>query len=411
MNPVTTSGPNVGWLDEELRREKSIVQALRDTVDKQQVALVDQSQRILSLEDRLTKLQAQLLQIPETTEALEHTRDEVVLMLSEMREAQQKREADFLRNRQAEREHDGRALQEMRLDIERIPPLEQALAVRQAEERRLSETILRAQQEREDIRKQLVRGEESQRQLADAISKNTVEIQQGKLPLEEMEKGLQDSRSRLLSVEDGLSKVTQQTAELQNMRQELTRQQAELLENERRAERARTQTLAEWGRKMDGYTHQLDTWAEQLRFFADQHEKNRRVLRDAQMLAQELSQGQDRLRQLQRIAEDTLRREMREWRSESDQRWAQEMARRERLVETQAQRDSAQEEQLSALEGFREEAATALEGLDTRLDALRADLAADANKIKQAQRSMLQSLSKSVQSMTVDLQDALGGEG
>ena len=91
MTFVPPSSPNVRWIDEELRKEKAIVDDLRDTVAKQEVILVDQSQRILALEDRLAKLQAQTLRIPEVEESLQHTRDEIALMLSELREGQQKR--------------------------------------------------------------------------------------------------------------------------------------------------------------------------------------------------------------------------------------------------------------------------------------------------------------------------------
>ena len=139
------------------------------------------------------------------------------------------------------------------------------------------------------------------------------------------------------------------------MRQEITTQQDELLEQQRRADHRRSQAMTEWGRKLEGYAHQLEGWADQLRYFTDQHEKNRRVLREIQELAREVSQQQDRLRQLQRIAEEQLRREIREWQSENDKRWAQETKRREAAAEAQADRDGAQEDRLVSLEQNRDE--------------------------------------------------------
>ena len=96
-------------------------------------------------------------------------------------------------------------------------------------------------------------------------------------------------------------------AELQDIRQELTAQQQELLERQRRADRERPDADGV-GRQLEATSHQIETWAEQLRFYGDQHEKNRAVLRDVQALAHELSQQQDRLRQLQRVSENSCGR-------------------------------------------------------------------------------------------------------
>ena len=128
--PEMTTGPNVSWLDEELRRARAIVDDLRDVTDKQQVRMVDQEQRIMALEDRLAKVHAELLKLPEAQEAAQRTRDEIVLRLSEMRQDTQKRETESLRARQIEREQDSKALQTLVVQLDRLGPLEQGIAMR-----------------------------------------------------------------------------------------------------------------------------------------------------------------------------------------------------------------------------------------------------------------------------------------
>ena len=134
MTPIATSTPNTAWLDEELRKEKAVVSELRDVIDKQQVTIADQTQRILALEDRLTKLQGQLARVSEVEESQRHTRDELVLMISELRQDQQKRAAESMRNRMAEREQDLRSIQQLEVQLQRFEPLEQGMVVRQAED-------------------------------------------------------------------------------------------------------------------------------------------------------------------------------------------------------------------------------------------------------------------------------------
>lgn len=407
---MSTPTLNTSWLDEELRKEKATVAALRDTVEKQQVAMSDQAQRIMALEERLAKLQTQLLKIPEVEEALRHTRDEVVLMMTEARQDQQKREAEFLRNRQAERERDVRSIQAIEMELGRFDPLEQAMAVRQAEDLRLNENVLRLQQALEGINRRIAQAEEARLQLADRIERNTVATGQLQLSLEDQRKAQQEQLPRILLTETNVSKLEQQVAELQTMRQELTKQQDELLENQRRVERERAQAMTEWGRRLDGYAHQVEVWAEQMRYFADQHDKNRRVLREIQDLAQEVSKQQDQLRQLQRIAEEQIRREFREWRGEIDRRWAQDLELREKSGAAQVARDAAQDERIVALEGMREQDIKTMQSISQRLADVQADLAARLTTLRAAQLRALRLQAQAASENLAELNATLGEE-
>lgn len=410
MPPIPQSAPNTDWLDEELRKQKALTNELRETVAKQQVILADQAQRILGLEDRLTKLQAQLQRMPEIEEALRHTRDSVAVMISELRQEQQKRETDFLRNRQAEREQDVRAIHQIETELKRFEPLEQAMAVRQAEERRLNEGVLRIEQELQDLTKRLSQREDVIRQLTDRIDRNAAKIDQAQLAVEQAQKAQQEHVARLLLAETALSKAEQKITEIQGWRQDLAKQQEQLAENQRRSERDQAQIMVEWARKLEGYGHQLEIWTEQLRFFTDQHEKNRRVVREVQELAHQVSQQQDQLRQTQRLAEEQLRNEFRQWVSDNDRRWAQELERRGKAQEAQAQRDDGQDQRMLTLEQWREQDVAATQALSNRLDKTHEQLLAALQVLRQTLLRALQSQAKAYQDMYADLRGFLEEE-
>lgn len=383
MSSTPQSGPKASWLDEELRKEKAIVTELRDTVGKQQVVITDQSQRILTLEDRLAKLQAQLLRIPEVEEALRHTRDELVLMVSALRQDQQKRDAEFLRNRMTEREQDTRAMQELQASLKRFDPLEQAMAVRQAEDRRLNDVVLRQQQDLEDLAKRLPQRDESIRQLGDRIEQNVVRTGQAEAAVQQAQKVQQEHAARLLLIETTQGKTEQRIAEVPILREDLSKRLDDFAENQRRSDRDRVQSVTEWGRRIEAYSHQLDVWGDQLRFFTDQHEKNRRVLREVQELGQQVAQQQDTLKQAQRIAEDQLRHESREWRSENERRWAQDQERRDKAFEAQTERNDVQDQRLSDLDGKRLADVAAVAALEKRLLTTRAEYTAESERMRQ----------------------------
>jgi len=410
MSSTPHTGPAITWLDEELRKEKALTASLRDTVEKQQALLVDQAQRILALEDRLTKLQGQLLRIPDVEESLRHTRDELVLMISELRQEQQKREAEFLRNRRVEREQDVRAIQEIEAQLKRFDTLGEGLDARQVEERRLNEALLRLDQNLEDVAKRLAQRDETSRQLADRLEHGLVRLGQAEEALGTSRKAQQEHLSRLLALEAASAKYEQQIGELQAIRQQLTGQQEEFLESQRRADRDRTQTLTDWGRKLEEYTHQTEVWAEQLRFFSDQHEKMRRVSREVQELAHQVSQQQDQLRQTQRIASEQLRNEFKEWRSENDHHWVQELDRLQKEQEGHDARSDGQDSRLATLEQWRQDDTARMLALEERISALREELMAESRRTKQAQLQVLRTQGKTLQDLLDELHGLLGEE-
>lgn len=408
MTPIATTTPNAAWLDEELRKEKAVVTELRDTFDKQQVTIADQTQRILSLEDRLGKLQGQLVRVSEVEEGQRHTRDELVIMISELRQEQQKRAAENVRNRLAEREQDLRSIQQLEVQLQRFEPLEQGMAVRTAEDRRLNDMILRMQQSLEEITKRFSQRDEVGRQLADRIEQTWTHIGQLEAAVSKDDKQTQEQMSRLLLLESTWPRLEQKIADLETMRDKLTKDQDEMMELQRRADRDRSQTLTEAGRRLEAFAHQLDVWAEQLRYFNDQNEKNRRVVREVQELVHQVSQQQDQMRQLQRIAEEQVRREFAEWRNANDRRWAQEVERREEDLKAQVVVDEAQTRRLVDLEEKRIGDVAAVNALVERLNDVQAEASAAVEHLRQANLRALILQARAGQEVLAELQGLLG---
>ena len=271
----------------------------------------------------------------------------------------------------------------------------------EAEERRLNEMILRLQQAQGRHGNAASRSARRfLRQLADRIEQTVVRLGQVELKLSATHRRSSPNTCRASSFsETEMTRITQQMVEMHNLREDLTKQQAELAETQRRSDRDRAQTMTEWARKMEGFSHQLETWAEQLRYYTDQHDKNRRVLREVQELAHQVSQQQDQLRQIQRIAEDQMRHDLREWHSESERRWAQEAERRERLLESQIHRDNAQDQKLEDLDQARQAMVSALSALDERLKALGARMITEFNRLKREQLRAMQLQAKAAEQL------------
>jgi hypothetical protein len=410
MASTSPNTPNAAWLDEELRRQKAIISNLQALADQQQVTIADQSQRMAVMEDRMGKMQTGLAHIAEVEEALRYTRDQMGVSLAEFRQEKQKSEADLLRNRQTEREQDLRAIQEMQGELLKFEPIEQSLNARVVEDRRLNELVMRTQQAVEELVKRDSGRDDRIRQATDRVDQTLVRMNQVETEVEAMQKPRQELQARTLLIETAMNRYEQQLAELQGIRAEVTRKQEDMLEAQRRSDRDRAQVLAEWGRRIEAFAHQLETWTEQLRYFTDQHERNRRVLRDVQEIAQQVSQQQDQLRQVQRLGEEQLRREFREWRSEWDRRWAQETERREKAGVAQSEIDSGFTQQLTAIDQFREDTNSALTQIIEQMKALQAGFLTEINYIRRAQLVSVKLQAKAFQDLVANMHGMLGEE-
>jgi len=404
---VTPTSISTSWLDEELRKKSALIEELRDVIDKQQLAIADQSQRIAGLESRLTKLQGQVGQMSEVHEIIQHTRDELVLQIGDVRQDVQKREADALRSRQAERERDMKAINDVAVELERFAPLEQTTATTRVELQRLSELVLRLQDDLQGAMKRFAGQDDSIRMASERTEKVSVRIGQTEVAVQELREVQQTLATRLLLLEGAIPKLDQQIAELQGVRSEITKHQEELLENQRLADRTRAQAMTEWGRKIEQFDHQLQIWGDQMRFFADQNEKSRKVLRDIQELTHQVSQQQDQLKQVQRIGEDQIRHEVLDFRTEIERRLAQEIERRKVTDQQRVQQEDQVSKRLSELEQTRKQDVGAVSSISDRIRMLQRDLEAQITQLQEIVLALYQKQADASQMILSDLKTVM----
>ncbi|NLD42288.1 MAG: hypothetical protein GX657_02210 [Chloroflexi bacterium] len=402
---------STSWLDEELRKKSVLIEELRDVIDKQQLALADQAQRIAGLESRLTKLQTQVGQIPEVHETIQHTRDELVLQIGDVRQEIQKREADQLRSRQAERERDMQALNNTVAELGRLSPLEQAAAAAKVESHRLNEVVMRLQDELQGAIKRFAQQEDTGRMVGDHVEKVAVRVGQAEVAMQEQREVQQVQATRVLLLEGAIPKLEQQVAELQGVRSEITKHQEELLENQRLADRTRAQAMTEWGRKIEQFEHQLQIWGDQMRFYADQHEKNRKVLRDIQEVTHQVSQQQDQLKQVQRIGEDQIRHEVLDFRTEIERRLAQEIERRKVIDQQRIQLEDQVNRRIAELEQGRKQDIGTTVGLSDRIRLMQRDLETQVARLEEVMLSLFQKRADAAQLLLSDLKTVVSKTG
>ena len=398
---------SVSYLDQELRKSRSLVTELRETLDKQAVALADQNQRLASMEERMTKLQAQLARVPAVEDAMQHTRDELVLRVNEVERGLQSTLNDQTKTRQAQREHDMQAIRDIQNELERFDSVEQSLTMRTAEEHRLSEQLLRMQETLTDVGKKVAAGEEKQRQLQEGISRTVQSIGQIQEVTHASGETDKNQTARLLLLETELPRLAERMKAYDGIRAEISRERDDLFETVRLNERARAQTLTEWGRKIESFGHQVDVWADQMRYYSDQHEKNRRVLQESQELIHGVSQQVDQVRQVQQIDSDQQRRQLDEARAQLERRLAQESD-RFKTVETGLNKVLDQHDgRLDNLEAWRKQDVGTVDQLTVQVAALHSEAMSRVQELESVMLDLLKLRVAAVRQTLTDLEPRL----
>jgi len=402
--------PNLAWIDEELRREKALVAELRDQIDNQSVLIEAQAGRMRDMQERLAAMQAELHRISEVERSLQQTKDEIAALLHNFLLERRKEEKQFLETRRLERESDMQTLANLAKEIERIAALEARLEAQEAEDQRLRETILKMRQTVEEYRKEMADQAERLRVLESGLQRTNETLVQLRIPeLIEVQK---DQADRLALVEQWAEKSSQRAAEMQAFRAEIQASQDQLLETQRRVERQRQKQMAEWGRRMENLSHRLESWSTQMQHFAEQHEQDRQIVREMQELGQQLRQELEQIKQIQRIAEEQQRRELREWQGENEKRWNRHLELWQLRLEEQSKLDLVQTERIEQLETWHQEEVNTLKELAEMIEANHRRTHAELSQFQQDLLDMLTSVGSAFKTFEESVtQNATRGKG
>jgi len=311
----------VDWLDQELRKERSEVAKLRGVVERLIAELSDQGRQVKDLEGRLANTQAQLAQLSNVDETLSQFKSEIVLMLEKQddQHRQDRRQTDQVR--MSERETQARAVNELRKELQRLPRIEEDLRLREAEDRRLGETVMGLRYDVTNMSKDF---DERARNLSYISeqraydNKRLANLQEESLTLLKRTEGYETSLTTLV---DRTQRHERHLQELLQFRDELKRSQEEWAESNRLADEDRKREMREWRGEVDSQRSQASELAERMQHFSETADTASRVFEAIETFKEQLRRDQNQVAELQRLAEERQRKELEEWQAEDEKRW------------------------------------------------------------------------------------------
>ncbi|MCO6453594.1 MAG: hypothetical protein J5I90_22620 [Caldilineales bacterium] len=315
----------VNWLDEQHRRDRAEIAKLQQRVESQTNEIQEQARRVKELEARLTNTQSQLGRFTQLEQALQNLKNEVTLLVNNQMEETTRVQREQERARLADREVNSRAIAELRKEMPRFRVIEEDLAVRKAEERRLSEIVIELRQETANLHKEIEDRTGTIPYLAEQRThdnRRIVQIQQENV---ELFKRAEDAGSKLQMLEQKNQKLEGTVQGLPPIVDNLKRSQEQFIDSLKLADADRQRQMREWGETLATHEKQMDANRQRLQEFAAVYEESKRSLAALEKFQERLQRDQSQVAELQRLSEERLKKEMANFVAENEKLWKKQL--------------------------------------------------------------------------------------
>jgi chromosome segregation ATPase len=309
----------LNFLDEEYRQEKRDLAQLRQRVDSQQAEIAEYQQRIQELEATINRLQTQINRHERFEDMIQRFKNEMTAMLEDQEARRRQSFKDAERARQMELDAQGKALHEVRREIERGRGLDEDLVLARTELERMGGLIVAIQQRVDNLAKQ---GDEQVRNLSyleNQRRNDAKKVAELQVESSDVLKKTDLNLSKIQMVEQQLLGYAKFQTAVDEIR-ESTKQSLEAFQFQE----------AHFQRQMTGWLEQaevnqrrLDEYETRMTRYAELHQLNRKTLEALQEFQERLQREQHESMELQRLAEERAKHQSEDWQSDIEQKWKQ----------------------------------------------------------------------------------------
>ena len=310
----------VTWLDEQHRRDRAEIARLQQRLEAQTNEAQEQGRRIQELEARITSTQAQLSRFSQIEQSLQNFKNELTIMINAQAEENSKAMREVERSRMTDREATSRALTEVRKELPRFRPIEEELAVRKAEDHRLSEIVINLRSEVTEIGKSIEERTRALPYLAEQRNHDNRRIVQLQQENVELFKRLEEASSKLSLLEQRQQKSEGHVQTLPPLVETMKRGQEQFVESLKLADADRQRQMRDWQVVFDNHQKTIEEQRKRLQEYAAITEESKRAVAALEQFQTRIQREQNQVAELQRLAEDRQRKEMEGFLTDNEKR-------------------------------------------------------------------------------------------
>jgi chromosome segregation ATPase len=307
----------VQYIDEERRKDRALVVQMQERVDSLSREVEARSRYASSLESSLNEIKIQLTRATGWTTVTEQIRAEFSQVIDRIEDQRTKAERELVRTRQIEIESIVRQLNETKREIKPYPRLFDEIEARKVEDGRLADLINRVQLQVMEMDRrfdppatQIAYLEEQRRQDAKRIAAVEQEIP-------DVKKKIEQFPPKLLLLDEAIRRKQTEIEEASK----LLEAQSQLIENQRVADIRRERQFAEYAETIEKLKVRADEIGQQVIGFVQLREEIKRELAVLPDFQERLEVRVNELFEIQRDAEDRLKRTTESFRDILEKEW------------------------------------------------------------------------------------------
>lgn len=327
------------WLDEEHRKDKATLMALQSQLDTQKAQITEQARQLQEIQAALPRIEGQLPRLNQLETAIQTVRSEFSGLLAKHAAEQDVRDETRTRNDKMEAESLARIVRQVQERVESIASFDNIAAALRDEDSKLRSEITKAIGQSAELAKRL--GAQDER--LTLLAQDGQSFRDGLTALRlAHEDWVNNKHMALKATVEALgppldAKIEQLGLSLDELG---GRQQDDIS--------ALQLKMQEWDRRVEELTAEMKAaqppvarWAKQMEDFATQFERNRKTLYDLRELERQIRQQGNEVLELQRLAAERQRTELREWQDAQMRVDEEQAARLERLETSQKKQAGA----------------------------------------------------------------------
>jgi len=367
------------WLDEEHRKDKASLTALQSQIDGQKAQFTEQARQLQEIQATLARIEGQLPRLAQLDAAIQGVRTEFSGLLAKHAAEQDVREETRTRSDKLETESLGRIVRQVQERVESIGTFEAIASALREEDSKLRAEVTRTSGQFADINRRL----SAQDERLDLLAQDGQTFRDGLINLRLAYEDLANNKHMSLKavVEELGPRLDAKIEQVQPALDDLSKRQQEDINALQLKQQEWDRRVEELGAEIRAAQPPLARWTKQLEDFGTQFERNRKTLYDLHELERQIRQQGNEVLELQRLAAERQRTELREWQDNQV-----------RVQEEQAAR-------LGLLEAGQKKTAATYQSLEERLAQNGKDIKVCADELWQAWAQYVQAQSRVLDGM------------
>jgi len=342
------------WLDEEHRKDKAALMAMRSQIDTQKAQLTEQARQFQEIQATLARIEGHLPKLAQLENSIQHVRTEFSGLLAKQATEIETLEEKRTQTGQTENETLGRIVRGLQERIETLGPFDNTVVVLREEDSKLRSELTRTHIQLSEIVKHV----DAVEQRVDVLAQDPPVFRDTLTQLRLAHEDLSNTHIALKAAVEALSpRLEAKIEQVAPALEEMNRQRRSDVDAFQTQQQELVRQIDRLGPEIKAAQVPLARWAKQLEEFGAEFERNRKTLYDLRELDKQVRQQANETLELQRLATERLRAEVREWQ------------------DNQVKIDEEQATRVGQLEAWQQKIAESLRSIEERLERNKREIA------------------------------------